>query len=241
MKNVVKLLLLVAIIIQPQSLFAMHIAEGFLPASWCFFWYIVSLPFIIWGVKTIKKQMEANSQANLLLGVAGGFSFLLSALKLPSFTGSCSHMTGTGLGAILFGPAVMSVIGMIVLIFQALFLAHGGFSTLGANVFSMGIVGPLVSWFVYKWLSSTKFKQSYIVFVAVAMGSLLTYCVTAFQLAIAFPSESGMFASFIKFVSLFGVTQIPLSVVEGIVSMLMFNFIKANNTEEQLNLIQSTK
>ncbi|MBP6611450.1 MAG: energy-coupling factor ABC transporter permease [Paludibacter sp.] len=240
MKRVVKLGLFVAIIFQPQSLFAMHIAEGFLPANWCVFWYIVSLPFVIWGVKIIKKRMEANSQSNLLLGVAGGFSFLLSALKLPSFTGSCSHMIGTGLGAILFGPAVMSVIGLIVLFFQALFLAHGGFSTLGANVFSMGIVGPLVSWFIYKWLISTTFKQSHIVFVAVSMGSLLTYCVTSFQLAIAFPGESGLLTSFIKFVSLFGVTQIPLSIVEGIISMLMFNFIKANNIE-QLNLIQSTK
>ena len=36
-----------------------------------------------------------------LLGVAAAFSFVLSALKLPSVTGSCSHPTGTGLGALL--------------------------------------------------------------------------------------------------------------------------------------------
>lgn len=54
-------------------------------------------------------------------------------------------MTGTGLGAILFGPASVSVLGVIVLLFQALLLAHGGLTTLGANTFSMAIAGPVVS------------------------------------------------------------------------------------------------
>ncbi len=61
--------------------------------------------------------------------------FVLSALKIPSVTGSCSHPTGVGLGAIMFGPSVMFVLGTIVLIFQALLLAHGGITTLGANAF----------------------------------------------------------------------------------------------------------
>ena len=62
----------------------------------------------------------------MLLAFAGAFIFVLSALKLPSVTGSCSHPTGTGLGAILFGPLPMAVMGCIALLFQALLLAHGG-------------------------------------------------------------------------------------------------------------------
>ncbi len=56
--------------------------------------------------------------------------FVLSALKLPSVTGSCSHPTGVGLAAILFGPTAASVLGLIVLLFQALLLAHGGLTTI---------------------------------------------------------------------------------------------------------------
>ena len=74
----------------------------------------------------------------------------ISSLKLPSMTGSCSHPTGTGVGAILFGPFITSVLGLIVLIYQAIFLAHGGLTTLGANAFSMGIAGPVVAWVIYK-------------------------------------------------------------------------------------------
>ena len=58
-------------------------------------------------------------------------------------------MTGTGLGAILFGPAAMSVLGLIVLLFQAVLLAHGGLTTLGANTFSMAVAGPFVSYFLF--------------------------------------------------------------------------------------------
>lgn len=48
------------------------------------------------------------------------------------------------------------------------------------------------------------------VFLAAAFGDLATYLVTAMQLASAFPSKNGgVLISFIKFVSVFAVTQIP--------------------------------
>ena len=50
----------------------------------------------------------------------------------------------------MFGPMAMTVLGCIVLIFQAVLLAHGGITTLGANTFSMAVVGPIVSYAVYR-------------------------------------------------------------------------------------------
>ena len=86
----------------------MHIMEGFLPIEHAIGWAITSVPFVAYGISSIKKQIEDNPEQRMLLGVAAAFSFVLSALKLPSVTGSCSHPTGTGLGAILFGPAAMA-------------------------------------------------------------------------------------------------------------------------------------
>lgn len=123
----------------------MHIAEGFLPVAHAIGWTIASAPFVIDGGCRLNRQMREHPQTKLLLGAAGGFTFILTALKLPSVAGSSSHPTGVGLGAVLFGPPVMTVLGAIVLLFQALLLAHGGLTTLGANVFSMAIVGPWVS------------------------------------------------------------------------------------------------
>jgi len=116
----------------------MHIMEGFLPIEHALGWAVASVPFVAYGIGAIKKQIEANPEQRMLLGVAAAFTFVLSALKLPSVTGSCSHPTGTGLGAILFGPAAMAPIGLVVLLFQALLLAHGGLTTLGANLFCRG-------------------------------------------------------------------------------------------------------
>src|SRR5665647_2813844 len=100
----------------------MHIAEGFLPWQWCLFWYIVALPVIAYGVIQIKKVTTEHPESKPLLAVSGAFIFILSSLKMPSVTGSCSHLTGTGLGAVLFGPAAVSVLAAIVLVFQACLL-----------------------------------------------------------------------------------------------------------------------
>ena len=118
---------------------AMHIMEGYLPLGFCVAWGIVSLPFLLRGFFVIQKKMQENRKNLIIFAMSGAFIFVISSLKIPSVTGSCSHMTGTGLGAILFGPSAVSLLGVIVLVFQAVLLAHGGLTTLGANCFSMAI------------------------------------------------------------------------------------------------------
>lgn len=204
----------------------MHIMEGFLPPEWCLFWFIASAPFIIYGMYQMRILIRENRETLPLLAVAGAFVFVLSSLKLPSVTGSCSHPTGTGLGAILFGPFITSVLGLIVLLYQAIFLAHGGLTTLGANVFSMGIAGPIVGWAIYKGFMKTKINTYVTVFIAAALADLFTYVVTSVQLALAFPVESGGFVtSFIAFATVFAVTQVPLAIIEGVVIALVFRYI----------------
>lgn len=162
---------------------------------------------------------------------------MLSALKIPSVTGSCSHPTGVGLGAILFGPTAMTVLGMIVLLFQAILLAHGGLTTLGANTFSMAVVGPLVAFATYKIVQKLHGPRWLAVFLAAALGDLLTYVTTSVQLALAFPAETGGFAaSLFKFMGIFAVTQIPLAISEGILTVLVFNAITAYSGQELKSL-----
>lgn len=204
----------------------MHIMEGFLPLYWCVVWWIVALPCLVFGIYRLKKVMAADREALALLGVTGAFIFILSSLKLPSVTGSCSHPTGTGLSAICFGPWITSVIAMIVLLFQSLFLAHGGLSVLGANIVSMGIVGPLVGYGVYRLLRSTQVNIYFIVFLAAALADLFTYVMTSFELALAYPAEvGGIGSSFVLFMGIFAVTQIPLAIVEGVILALVFKYI----------------
>ncbi len=201
---------------------AMHIMEGYLPPVFCIAWGVICLPFLVKGFFSLKKTVSENRKTITLVAMAGAFVFVISSLKIPSVTGSCSHMTGTGLGAILFGPSAVSVLGIIVLIFQAVLLAHGGLTTLGANTFSMAIAGPFVSFGIYKLCGKLKLNKKVSVFLAAALGDLLTYCVTSVQLAMANPSaQGGVAASIIKFLGVFAPTQLPLAIIEGILTVII--------------------
>jgi len=206
----------------------MHIMEGFLPWQWCIVWWLIAIPCLAFGVWQLKKIIGADREALPLLGVTGGFIFILSSLKLPSVTGSCSHPTGTGLSAICFGPWITSVICAIVLLFQSLFLAHGGLSVLGANIVSMGIVGPVIGYAVYRLLRDTSINIYLTVFLATALADMFTYVTTSLELALAYPAEVGGFTtSFVMFMGIFAITQVPLAIVEGIVLALVFKYIIA--------------
>lgn len=200
---------------------AMHIMEGYLPLGFCVAWGIISLPFLVKGFFSIQKKLEQDRKNITILAMSGAFIFVISSLKIPSVTGSCSHMTGTGLGAILFGPSAVSILGIIVLIFQAILLAHGGLTTLGANTFSMAIAGPFLSYGIYRLCKKCKVNQRVGVFLAAALGDLFTYCITSFQLAFAYPSEGGVLVSAAKFLGVFAPTQLPLAVVEGFLTVVV--------------------
>lgn len=201
---------------------AMHIMEGYLPAIHCVVWGIICIPILLWGFFSIKNTLKRDKRTITLLAMSGAFIFVISSLKIPSVTGSCSHMTGTGLGALLFGPSAVSILGIIVLLFQAILLAHGGLTSLGANTFSMAIVGPFVSFIVYAICKKLKVNKMVSVFLAAFLGDLLTYCVTSFQLALAYPSEvGGVMASAVKFLGVFAPTQLPLAIVEGILTVVI--------------------
>lgn len=207
---------------------AMHIMEGYLPPKYCIIWGVICIPFFILGLFSIKKTVTQHRKTLLLLVMMGAYVFVLSALKIPSVTGSSSHPTGTGLGAVLFGPTAMCVLGIIVLIFQALLLAHGGLTTLGANTFSMAIAGPFLAYGVFAVCRKLKAPKSVGVFLAAALGDLFTYCITAAQLAMAHPSPIGGFtASLVEFLGIFAFTQVPLALIEGLVAVVVMKALES--------------
>ena len=107
MKKQEKILMTLAMIFTlsfalPFAANAMHIMEGYLPVVHVIAWSVISLPFLVAGYLSIKKTIAKDRKTITLLAMSGAFVFVLSSLKIPSVTGSCSHMTGTGLAAILF-------------------------------------------------------------------------------------------------------------------------------------------
>ena len=210
----------------PVNASAMHIAEGYLPPGWCVAWGVLSAPFLIAGFGSVKKRLEAAPKSVILLALCGAYVFLLSSMKLPSVTGSSSHPTGVGLCAVIFGPAAATVISVIVLLFQALLLAHGGLTTLGANLFSMGIAGPFAAFGLYKLITKLGGRISVAVFAAAALGDISTYIFASFQLALAHHEKSAVFLQFIEYLAVFALTQIPLAAAEGLLTVIIFDVIR---------------
>ena len=74
------------------------------------------------------------------------------------------------------------------------------------------------------------------VFLGACLGDLFTYCVTSFQLGLAYPSQvGGVGASVVKFLGIFAITQVPLAIIEGILTavvvMILESYAKQELTE----------
>ena len=75
------------------------------------------------------------------------------------------------------------------------------------------------------------------VFLAAALGDLATYCVTAVQLAVAFPdAQSGVLGAAVKFGSIFAITQVPLAISEGLLTVLIMRLIVQVSPAELVRL-----
>ncbi len=210
----------------PQQAFAMHIMEGFLPYKWALIWWLLYIPFVILGLIQLKKLTAGNTDKKVLMALCAAFVFVLSSLKMPSVTGSCSHPTGVGLGVVVFGPWVMSILGGIVLLFQSLLLAHGGLTTLGANGLSMAVLGPIMGFVVWRLCCRMNVRKDVGVFLCAFCADMFTYFITSIQLGLAFPDpQTGFVAAAAKFLGIFCLTQIPVAIAEGLLTVVIYNII----------------
>ena len=88
-----------------------------------------------------------------------------------------------------------------------------------------------------RFLSSTIFLNSasfgFSIFLAASSADLLTYVTTSAQLAFAFPDPTGgVTASFAKFATVFAITQIPLAISEGLLTVVVMNALVRFNAPE---------
>ena len=206
----------------------MHIMEGFLDPIWCVAWFILAIPFVVLGAKKIIELMREHPEHKMTIALSGAFIFLLSSLKLPSVTGSSSHPTGTGFSAVLYGVCVTSFLATIVLIFQALLLAHGGLTTLGANIFSMGVVGPFVGALIWVLLRKAKASIPVSMFFAALFADLITYVVTSIQMTL---NHGQSIDAFVSFMTNYAATQLPLALMEGILFFMFATYLVRNRPE----------
>ena len=206
--------------------FAMHISEGILPFSWALLWYLVAMPFVALGAWRLNVLAREDLSLKPLVGLLAAVVFVISCMPIPVPTaGTCSHPCGTGVAAILVGPLVSVVIAAVALLIQALFLAHGGLSTLGANTFSMGVVGSFVGWFAFRGVRAVGGSLAVSGFIAGVLADWGTYAATSLILASGIRGDAPFLPLFVKVVLAFIPTQLPLGILEGVITAGMVTLL----------------
>jgi cobalt/nickel transport system permease protein len=192
----------------------MHIGDGFLPLSHCAAWGCLAAPFLYGAARRLRSP--AFRLHRMELAAATGSVLLLTSLRLPSIAGSCSHPTGVALAAILLGPRVVPALVVVVLLLQALLLGHGGVTTLGANLVSLGVAGPYLAYLVYVLLHRLSVSLKWAGAAAAFVASVGVYATAALQMAYAHPDPvTGTLGAASRFLLVFAWTQVPVALLEA--------------------------
>jgi cobalt/nickel transport system permease protein len=220
------------VLLCPGAAMAMHIAEGILPVHWAALWFALSVPFVAMGLRDLRLRTEQVPHFKPLVGLVGAAVFIISCMPIPVPTaGTCSHPCGTGLAAILIGPWLTVVVTSVALVLQALFLAHGGLSTLGADTLSMGVAGAFVGYGVFRLARRLGAGWVLAAFLAGMLSDWATYTVTSFELASALHGEGSLSTLFVAILAAFVPTQLPLGIFEGFLSAGAYRFMFTRRPE----------
>lgn len=164
----------------------MHIPENYLSPETCAVMAVLAAPIVIACAKRTKSKL--SPQELPLLGVGAAVSFLLMMFNIPVPGGTSAHAVGGTLLAALLGPeaAVLSVASALLI--QAVFFGDGGILALGANIFNMAVLMPLVGYGLYSLL-----KKALPNVVALAIGAYAGINAAAFMAAIEFGIQPMLF------------------------------------------------
>ena len=169
----------------------MHIAEGILPLSHALGWAALASPFLGLSARHLARSLrEGDGAERALLGMAGALTFAVTLFPVPvPVAGVTSHMCATPVLALLLGPRRMVLPAALTLLIQAVLFAHGGLTSLGANVLTLGVVGPLVGYGLARGLRRLGLSAAWAVGMACALADLAVYVADAGILGLALARE----------------------------------------------------
>lgn len=198
----------------------MLIVEGFLPLTWCIIWTVISLIFIVIGIVQIRRAIREIPQSKGFLGFSALFMLIMTVFNFPSLYGTTSTPYGNAVSGSVFGPFITSVLAFVVLLIQAFLFANGGITTLGANIFAYGIVGPFVAYLIYHGFKKLNIPVALSILVTPIFSCIFSTLTTALQIAL-------VYGSFVKIIIISIVTQFILGIADLFLSIFVFLILYA--------------
>ena len=195
----------------------MHLAEGMLPFSQAIGWSVVAAPVLLWSIRGEQLARREDPSSSMVMASVTSLLFAVTLLPLPvPVVGATSHICLTPLFALIVGVRRIIWPTFFILLLQAVFFAHGGLTTLGVNVLTLGLFGPLIAIGLWRLLG----KFGALGFgIACGIGGLSVYVIDALVLAAALSDVAAPQTTFTSVLVGFAPVQIPLSVLEAVVSV----------------------
>jgi cobalt/nickel transport system permease protein len=128
----------------------MHVPDGFVNAPVSVAAGAVAVSAVAVSLRGAHRELEERTAP--LAGLVAAFVFAVQMLNFPVGAGTSGHLLGGALAAILVGPYTGALCISVVLLMQAVLFADGGLTALGVNITTMGVVGVLVAYGVFRGL-----------------------------------------------------------------------------------------
>ncbi|HZK49197.1 MAG TPA: energy-coupling factor ABC transporter permease [Thermoleophilia bacterium] len=165
----------------------MHLPDGFIDAPTAVATAGGSLVVVAYAMRRAGRLMGERTVP--LLGVTAAFIFAAQMLNFPVAAGTSGHFVGAAFAAVVLGPWAAIVVMTVVVAVQAVGMADGGITALGANVLNMGVVAVLAGYLVHRALrrilphSATGYLTS--VGVAAWASVVISAALTSVELAVS--------------------------------------------------------
>lgn len=218
----------------------MHIPDGYLsPQTYV---PLFGASFAFWAVALKKIKKELSVKQIPYLAMAAVFSFLIMMFNIPIPGGTTGHAVGAGIIAVLLGPWTAVIAVSVVLIIQALVFGDGGITAIGANCFNIAVIMPFAASWVFRLirgnamspgrLSAAAFFSGY---VSLSVSAVMVALQLGIQPVIAqAPDGAPLYAPYPLSVALpvMALEHLLLfSIVEGVVTVLLFKYFLKNEPE----------
>ncbi len=172
----------------------LHIPDGFLSVIVSVVLWIATIVVMAIALRRVNKDLGERQVP--MMGIVAAAIFAGQMLNFPVAGGTSGHLLGAALATILLGPYAAILVMASVIGVQALLFQDGGLLALGANIFNMGIVGVVVTHFVYRTVRSIAGNAVWGIFVGGFLSALLAVLIaaliTALELAISGASPANV-------------------------------------------------
>ena len=198
----------------------MHLAEGVLPLSQALPWSALAAPAVCWSLRGEQRTRRDTPSSSVVMAGVTSLLFAATLLPLPvPVVGATSHICLTPVLALVVGVRRIVWPTFFVLLLQAVFFAHGGLTTLGVNMLTLGLLGPLTTVGLRTLLQRLGLDGTLRVALACGVGGLSVYVADAAVLAVALSDVAAPATTFGAVLIGFAPVQIPLAVLEAVVSV----------------------